>query len=200
MRAITSRKEAGTPVGDMFPSLRGRDAVELHSAIRPTPDSRVATSSSSPRRTAWRWRRRASSSAPASRSSISPPISGSRTRPSSSAGTRCRTRARICSPNRSTACRRCNREAIRKARIVGNPGCYPTAMQLGFLPLVEAGVVDAEHLIADCKSGVSGAGRKAELGLLFAEASDNFKAYGVERPSPPSRDRAGAERRAARRR
>ena len=73
-----------------------------------------------------------------------------------------------------------NREAIRKARIVGNPGCYPTAVQLGFLPLIEAGAVDAEHLIADCKSGVSGAGRKAELGLLFAEASDNFKAYGVE--------------------
>jgi len=72
-----------------------------------------------------------------------------------------------------------NRDAIRKARIVGNPGCYPTAVQLGFLPLVEAGVVDPMHLIADCKSGVSGAGRKAEIGLLFSEASDNFKAYGV---------------------
>ena len=72
-----------------------------------------------------------------------------------------------------------NREAIRKARIVGNPGCYPTAVQLGFLPLVEAGVVDADHLIADCKSGVSGAGRKAELGLMYPEASDNFAAYGL---------------------
>ncbi|MEP7206884.1 MAG: N-acetyl-gamma-glutamyl-phosphate reductase [Casimicrobiaceae bacterium] len=73
-----------------------------------------------------------------------------------------------------------NREAIRAARIVGNPGCYPTAVQLGFLPLLEAGVVDAEHLIADCKSGVSGAGRKAEVGLLFAEASDNFRAYSLK--------------------
>jgi N-acetyl-gamma-glutamyl-phosphate reductase len=72
-----------------------------------------------------------------------------------------------------------HREAIRKARIVGNPGCYPTAIQLGFLPLVEAGVVDAEHLIADAKSGVSGAGRKEELGLMFSEASDNFRAYNV---------------------
>src|SRR4026209_265268 len=72
-----------------------------------------------------------------------------------------------------------NREAIRKARIVGNPGCYPTAVQLGFLPLVEAGLVDTRYLIADCKSGVSGAGRKAELSLAFAEASDNFAAYGV---------------------
>ena len=73
-----------------------------------------------------------------------------------------------------------HREAIRGARIVGNPGCYPTAVQLGFLPLLEAGLVDAAHLIADCKSGVSGAGRKAEVGLLLAEAADNFKAYSVK--------------------
>src|SRR5438046_4374682 len=72
-----------------------------------------------------------------------------------------------------------NRETIRKARIVGNPGCYPTAALLGFLPLVEAGLVDTDHLIADCKSGVSGAGRKAELNLAFAEAADNFAAYAV---------------------
>jgi N-acetyl-gamma-glutamyl-phosphate reductase len=72
-----------------------------------------------------------------------------------------------------------NREAIRKARIVGNPGCYPTSMQLGLVPLLEAGIVDSEHLIADCKSGASGAGRKAEVNLLLAEATDNFKAYGV---------------------
>jgi N-acetyl-gamma-glutamyl-phosphate reductase len=72
-----------------------------------------------------------------------------------------------------------NREAIRAARIVANPGCYPTTVQLGFLPLLEAGLVDTRYLIADCKSGVSGAGRKAELSLSFAEASDNFAAYGV---------------------
>jgi len=72
-----------------------------------------------------------------------------------------------------------NRDKIRNARLVANPGCYPTAVQLGFLPLAEAGIVDLEHLIADAKSGVSGAGRKAEVHTLFAEASDNFKAYGV---------------------
>jgi N-acetyl-gamma-glutamyl-phosphate reductase len=72
-----------------------------------------------------------------------------------------------------------NRERIRDARIVANPGCYPTAVQLGFLPLMESGAVDFEHLIADAKSGVSGAGRKAEVHTLLAEASDNFKAYGV---------------------
>jgi N-acetyl-gamma-glutamyl-phosphate reductase len=72
-----------------------------------------------------------------------------------------------------------NREAIRRARIVGVPGCYATAIQLGFMPLVEAGVVDRQHLIADAKSGVSGAGRMPEVHILFSEAADNFKAYGV---------------------
>lgn len=72
-----------------------------------------------------------------------------------------------------------NREKIRSAQLVANPGCYPTAVQLGFLPLLEAGAVDESNLIADAKSGVSGAGRKAETHTLFAEAGDNFKAYGV---------------------
>jgi N-acetyl-gamma-glutamyl-phosphate reductase len=72
-----------------------------------------------------------------------------------------------------------NREDIKKARLVANPGCYPTTMQLGYYPLLKAGVIDAGSLIADAKSGVSGAGRKAEIGTLFSEASDNFKAYGV---------------------
>ncbi|MBS3916079.1 MAG: N-acetyl-gamma-glutamyl-phosphate reductase [Sulfuritalea sp.] len=72
-----------------------------------------------------------------------------------------------------------NREQIKRARLVANPGCYPTAVQLGFLPLIEAGLVDTDHLIADAKSGVSGAGRKAEVHTLFSEASDSFKAYAV---------------------
>ena len=72
-----------------------------------------------------------------------------------------------------------NRRAIREAHLVANPGCYPTAVQLGFIPLLEAGVIETGSLIADAKSGVSGAGRKAEVTSLFSEASDNFKAYGV---------------------
>ena len=72
-----------------------------------------------------------------------------------------------------------NRERIREARVVANPGCYPTAVQLGFLPLIETGIGDPDHLIADAKSGVSGAGRRAEVHTLLAEASDSFKAYGV---------------------
>ncbi len=72
-----------------------------------------------------------------------------------------------------------NREEIKGARLIANPGCYPTTMQLGFVPLLKAGLIDAGNLIADAKSGVSGAGRKAEIGTLFSESSDNFKAYGV---------------------
>lgn len=73
----------------------------------------------------------------------------------------------------------CNREAIRGARLVANPGCYPTAVSLGFLPLLEGEAVDRGSLIADAKSGVSGAGRKAQVDTLFSEAFDSLKAYGV---------------------
>jgi N-acetyl-gamma-glutamyl-phosphate reductase len=72
-----------------------------------------------------------------------------------------------------------NRDQIRGARLVANPGCYPTAIVLGLLPLVEAGAVDLEHLVADAKSGVSGAGRKLEQNLMYSEAADNFSAYGL---------------------
>lgn len=72
-----------------------------------------------------------------------------------------------------------NRDAIRGARLVANPGCYPTASTLGFLPLVEAGVLDLDGLIADCKSGVSGAGRGASAPMLMGEVGESFKAYGV---------------------
>lgn len=72
-----------------------------------------------------------------------------------------------------------NRERIRTARVVANPGCYPTAVQLGLLPLIERGLVDTATLIADAKSGVSGAGRKASVSTLLCEASESFKAYAV---------------------
>jgi N-acetyl-gamma-glutamyl-phosphate reductase len=72
-----------------------------------------------------------------------------------------------------------NREAIKRARLIACPGCYPTSVQLGFLPLLEKGLVDAKHLIADVKSGVSGAGRKAELATLMSETGESFKAYAV---------------------
>jgi N-acetyl-gamma-glutamyl-phosphate reductase len=72
-----------------------------------------------------------------------------------------------------------NRDSLRTARLVANPGCYPTAVTLGLLPLVESGLADPETLIADAKSGVSGAGRKASTPLLMSEAGESFKAYSV---------------------
>ncbi|MBT3347314.1 MAG: N-acetyl-gamma-glutamyl-phosphate reductase [Thiotrichales bacterium] len=72
-----------------------------------------------------------------------------------------------------------NREQIRKAQVIANPGCYPTAVQLGFLPLVEQGLVELQGIVADCKSGVSGAGRGANVATLQAESSESFKAYAV---------------------
>lgn len=72
-----------------------------------------------------------------------------------------------------------NRKEICTARLVANPGCYPTAVILGWLPLLKAGLVDVSDLIADAKSGVSGAGRGVSVGTLLTEAADSFKAYGV---------------------
>ncbi|MCW9047463.1 MAG: N-acetyl-gamma-glutamyl-phosphate reductase [Gammaproteobacteria bacterium] len=73
-----------------------------------------------------------------------------------------------------------NREAIKKARIVANPGCYPTAVSLGYIPLIEKQLIDDTHLIADAKSGVSGAGRGASVATLLCEATESVKPYGVD--------------------
>ena len=73
-----------------------------------------------------------------------------------------------------------NREQIKSAKVIGNPGCYPTTVLLGLAPLLEKGYIDfSAPIVADAKSGVSGAGRKAEVATLFAESSDSMKAYGV---------------------
>ncbi len=72
-----------------------------------------------------------------------------------------------------------NREAIKQASLIANPGCYPTAVQLGFLPLLENNLLNTDFLVADCKSGVSGAGRGANVGTLLCESSESFKAYAV---------------------
>jgi len=74
-----------------------------------------------------------------------------------------------------------NREKIKQAQVIGNPGCYPTTVQLGLAPLLKAqeNLIDPKSIIIDAKSGVSGAGRKADLGMIYSENADNFKAYGV---------------------
>jgi N-acetyl-gamma-glutamyl-phosphate reductase len=71
------------------------------------------------------------------------------------------------------------RERIREARLVANPGCYPTSIILGLLPLLKSGLVSHEGIIADCKSGVSGAGREPKNNLHFPEVEGNFLAYGI---------------------
>ncbi|HSH41701.1 MAG TPA: N-acetyl-gamma-glutamyl-phosphate reductase [Arenicellales bacterium] len=71
------------------------------------------------------------------------------------------------------------REQIRSARLVANPGCYPTAVVLAALPLLESEMVELDDIIADAKSGVSGAGRGAKVATLFSEAAESFKAYGA---------------------
>jgi len=73
-----------------------------------------------------------------------------------------------------------NRVALREASLVACPGCYPTAVQLGFLPLLEAGVIDTGRLIASCASGTSGAGRSAKVNLLLAESTETMKSYGAQ--------------------
>jgi len=73
-----------------------------------------------------------------------------------------------------------NRASIKAAKVVANPGCYPTASTLGFLPLIEQGLIEDQHLIIDGKSGVSGAGRGASVATLQAESAENFKPYAVD--------------------
>jgi len=175
--AITSRQEAGTPVAALFPSLRGRvslafcapDQAPLEQCdvvFFATPNgvamndaralidagARIVDLSADFRlKDVAEWERwyRMKHAAP---DLVAEAVYG------------------LCEVNR---------DRIRAARLVANPGCYPTAVQLGLLPLVEAGAVDLDHLIADAKSGVSGAGRKAEQHLLYSEASENFAAYAV---------------------
>lgn len=90
------------------------------------------------------------------------------------------------------------RAAIRDARLVANPGCYPTAVQLGFLPLLEAGWVDTGQLVADAKSGASGAGRQPRQHTLLCEAGENFHAYGAGGHRHLPEIRQGLERAAGR--
>ena len=73
-----------------------------------------------------------------------------------------------------------NRDKIKKAQIVANPGCYPTAIQLGLLPLIKNNLIDQSNIIADVKSGISGAGKKEDTNLLMAESAENFKAYALQ--------------------
>jgi N-acetyl-gamma-glutamyl-phosphate reductase len=177
LTTITSRKEAGMPVADMFPNLRGRVSLAFEDpATAPLKNCDVvffATPNG---------------------------IAMTQTRELLEAGVRVVDLAadfrikdiatwekwygmtHACPDLVAEAVYglpEINRAQIKSARLIANPGCYPTATQLGFIPLIEAGAIDTSFLVADAKSGVSGAGRKAEVHALLAEAGDNFKAYGI---------------------
>jgi N-acetyl-gamma-glutamyl-phosphate reductase len=177
LKAITSRKEAGMPVADMFPNLRGRVKLAFSTPEEAGLEHCDVVFFATPNGVAMQ-----------------------QIRALLDAGVRVIDLAadfrikdiavwqqwykmeHACPdlvPEAVYGLPEINRDKIKGARLIANPGCYPTAVQLGFLPLLEAGVVDTGFLVADAKSGVSGAGRKPETHILFAEASDNFKAYGV---------------------
>ena len=177
LKAITSRKEAGMPVADMFPNLRGRVKLAFSTPEDAALENCDVVFFATPNGVAMQ-----------------------QTRALLEAGVKVIDLAadfrikdiavwekwykmeHACPDLVAEAVYglpEINRDQIRGARLIANPGCYPTAVQLGFLPLLESGVVDAGFLVADAKSGVSGAGRKPETHILFAEAADNFKAYAV---------------------
>jgi len=177
LTAITSRKEAGMPVAEMFPSLRGFVSLAFSDPAKSSLDQCDAVFFATPNAVAMS-QARALVDAGARLIDLSADF-----RLKDIAEWEQWYKARHASPELVAEAvyglPEVNREQIRGARVVANPGCYPTAVQLGLLPLLEAGLVDRGHLIADAKSGVSGAGRKEEVKFLFAEAADNFSAYGV---------------------
>ncbi|PWB40067.1 MAG: N-acetyl-gamma-glutamyl-phosphate reductase [Rhodocyclales bacterium] len=177
LQAITSRGDAGIPVANMFPSLRGRVALDFVDPKAAALETCDVVFFATPNGIAMGQARSLVDAGVrvidlAADFRIKDPAEWERWYGMKHAAPELIAEAVYGLPE-------ANREKIRSARLVANPGCYPTAVQLGFLPLVESGLVDTTHLIADAKSGVSGAGRKAEIHTLFAEASDNFKAYGV---------------------
>jgi N-acetyl-gamma-glutamyl-phosphate reductase len=177
LTSITSRGDAGKPVSDMFPSLRGHVSLAFSDPAQAGLDKCDVVFFATPNGVAMHQ-------VPALLESGVKVIdlAADFRLKDESAWEKWYGMAHACPDVLAEAVYglpEVNRERIRGSRIVANPGCYPTAVQLGFLPLVEAGVIDLGGLIADAKSGVSGAGRKAEVHALFSEAADNFKAYGV---------------------
>ncbi len=177
LTAITSRKEDGLPVADMYPSLRGRVALAFSAPEKANLAGCDLVFFATPHGVAM-------AQAPALLSAGVKVIDlGADFRLKDQALFEQWYKIPHTAPELLEQAvyglPELNCEDIQGASLVANPGCFPTTMQLGFYPLLKAGLIDATALIADCKSGVSGAGRKAEIGILFSESSDNFKAYGV---------------------
>ena len=177
LTAITSRKEDGLPVADMYPSLRGRVALAFSAPEKADLTRCDVVFFATPHGVAMQQARELVNAGVkvidlAADFRIQDLAQFEQWYGIPHTCTDLLTEAVYGLPE-------LNRAAIKTARIIGNPGCYPTTMQLGYYPFLKAGLLAPDQLIADCKSGVSGAGRKAEIATLFSEASDNFKAYGV---------------------
>ena len=183
LHAITSRKEDGMPVSDMFPSLRGRVSLAFSDPAKAPLNGCDVVFFATPHGVAM---------------AQTPQLLAAGVRVIDlAADFRLKDTAEFerwykmphsCPEILAESVYglpEVHRDAIRQARVVGMPGCYPTSVQLGLLPVLDPSstkgraLIDPSSIIADCKSGVSGAGRKAEVHTLLAEASDNFKAYGV---------------------
>ena len=175
---ITSRRESGMPVSDMFPSLRGRVDLRFTDPANSALQTCDVVFFATPHGVAMEQARSLLASGVkvidlAADFRLKDPSEFERWYKTPHSCTDLLAEAVYGLPE-------VNREAIRTARLIGLPGCYPTSVQLGLLPVLEhGGLIDTCSLIADCKSGLSGAGRKAEVGILLAEAGDNFKAYSV---------------------
>ncbi|WP_028310458.1 N-acetyl-gamma-glutamyl-phosphate reductase [Derxia gummosa] len=180
LQAITSRKEAGMPVADMFPSLRGRVDIAFSAPDAATLGACDVVFFATPHGVAMEQGPALLEAGVkvidlAADFRLRDPVVFEKWYGMPHSALALLDKAVYGLPE-------VNRDRIRDARLIGLPGCYPTSVQLGFLPVLRDGakLVDGTTLIADCKSGVSGAGRKAEVHTLLAEASDNFKAYGVK--------------------
>ncbi len=176
--AVTSRGDAGAPIGDAYPNLRGRTDLRFIDPDRERLPDCDAVLFATPNGTAMR-------AAPGLlERGIRVVDLGADFRLRAAADwERWYGMPHACPHLLAEAVYglpELNRAALGKARLVANPGCYPTAVILGLLPLLESALVDAGQLIADAKSGVTGAGRRVEVGNLYSELSDNFKAYAVD--------------------
>ncbi|MFV0284563.1 MAG: N-acetyl-gamma-glutamyl-phosphate reductase [Castellaniella sp.] len=179
LHAITSRKESGMPVADMFPNLRGHVDLCFQTPEEATLDQCDVVFFATPHGVAMEQARgllehdvRVIDLAADFRLQDVDTFARWYKMPHSSPDVL---------KTAVYGLPELDRDRIRQARVVGNPGCYPTTVLLGLAPVLQAcrPLIDTAHVIADSKSGVSGAGRKAQVSSLFSEAADNFAAYGV---------------------
>ncbi len=182
----TSAADAGRPIVEVYPALRGMTELRFEAPEVETVCARASVSDSrgAPHRRVWHSC--PGYSTQASRLSTCRQTTGSPTRMCTSAGTVSRTLPRRCCPRPSTVCPSWTEAGLLGARLVACPGCYPTAAILAAFPSLEAGLADSSRVVVDAKSGVSGAGRSVSPGTHFVAADEALTPYkvGVHRHTP----------------